>query len=318
MRFLEGAMTQVKQQKPSKDDLLIAMRKALNIERRSRYADFHGRHSTFSQFMRRTTAGLSRKFPLDATWVTLRGLFRQYPNIDVATRISIIRRAEELLEPHLELLFRNSAESRTTSEPESASGSASRNASGSASLIAGPSINGPSINISIANGGANAKSTEGEIDDAEISDEEVDKLLSTSEESDDLPGDAYTNQSENTERDNNLMNRRSVPEDSHKTEPARPQEQPTRHTDRELPAAPGAGHPGALGSVKGPLQQSAVNGPLPQSGANGSLPQSGVKGPLPQGAVKPPTSSKPDAARHPNAKDPEEVPVQFVKGVGPK
>jgi len=311
-------MTQVKQQKPSKDDLLIAMRKALNIERRSRYADFHGRHSTFSQFMRRTTAGLSRKFPLDATWVTLRGLFRQYPNIDVATRISIIRRAEELLEPHLELLFRNSAESRTTSEPESASGSASRNASGSASLIAGPSINGPSINISIANGGANAKSTEGEIDDAEISDEEVDKLLSTSEESDDLPGDAYTNQSENTERDNNLMNRRSVPEDSHKTQPARPQEQPTRHTDRELPAAPGAGHPGALGSVKGPLQQSAVNGPLPQSGANGSLPQSGVKGPLPQGAVKPPTSSKPDAARHPNAKDPEEVPVQFVKGVGPK
>jgi len=79
------------------------MRKALNVERRSRYADFHGKRSTFSSYMRQTSASLSRRYPLDSTWVTIRGLFRQYPNSDVATRINIIQRAEELLEPHLEL-----------------------------------------------------------------------------------------------------------------------------------------------------------------------------------------------------------------------
>lgn len=42
---------------------------------------------------------------MDPTWVTLRGLFRQYPNSDVATRMSIIKRAEELLEPHLDIFM---------------------------------------------------------------------------------------------------------------------------------------------------------------------------------------------------------------------
>jgi ATP-dependent DNA helicase RecG len=42
---------------------------------------------------------------MDSTWVTLRGLFRQYPNTDVSTRISIVQRAEELLEPHLDIFM---------------------------------------------------------------------------------------------------------------------------------------------------------------------------------------------------------------------
>jgi ATP-dependent DNA helicase RecG len=41
-----------------------------------------------------------RRYPLDAVWVTLRSLFRQYPLSDVSTRISIVNRAQELLEPY--------------------------------------------------------------------------------------------------------------------------------------------------------------------------------------------------------------------------
>lgn len=89
------------------------MRKALNLERRSRYSDFHGRKTTFSQFMRQTSAGLSKRYPLDSTWLTLRGLFRQYAHSDVGTRMSIIKRADELLEPHLDLLM----EARKAEQP---------------------------------------------------------------------------------------------------------------------------------------------------------------------------------------------------------
>ncbi|MCA9816985.1 MAG: hypothetical protein KC652_17865, partial [Cyanobacteria bacterium HKST-UBA01] len=81
----------------TKEDAVKAMVKALDIERRSRYSDFHGKRSTFSQFMRQSSARLCRKYPLESIWMTLRGLFRQYPNTDVATRISIVRRADELL-----------------------------------------------------------------------------------------------------------------------------------------------------------------------------------------------------------------------------
>ncbi|MDZ4837600.1 MAG: ATP-dependent DNA helicase RecG [Candidatus Melainabacteria bacterium] len=95
----------VGQGRPNKDALVVAMRKALNLERRSRYADFHGRKTTFSQFMRQTSAGLSKRYPLDSTWLTLRGLFRQYAHSDVSTRMSIIKRADELLEPHLDVLM---------------------------------------------------------------------------------------------------------------------------------------------------------------------------------------------------------------------
>lgn len=95
----------VGQGKPSKEALLVGMRKALNVERRSRYADFHGKRSTFSQYMRQTSASLARTYPMDSTWVTIRGLFRQYPNSDLPTRISIIQRADELLEPHLDIFM---------------------------------------------------------------------------------------------------------------------------------------------------------------------------------------------------------------------
>lgn len=81
----------------TKDEAVNAMVKALEIERKTRYADFHGKRTTFSQFMRQSAARLCRSYPLESTWLTLRGLFRQYPNTDVATRISIVRRADELL-----------------------------------------------------------------------------------------------------------------------------------------------------------------------------------------------------------------------------
>jgi len=103
--------------KQSKDEALRAMYKALDIERRSRYADFHGRRSTFSQFMRQTSARLSKEFPLEGTWMTLRGLFRQYPNTDVGTRISIVSRAEELLVPYVESLH-NARLERLKTHPE--------------------------------------------------------------------------------------------------------------------------------------------------------------------------------------------------------
>lgn len=73
------------------------------MERRARYADFQGKRSTFSQFMRMTADRLSRRYPMEPVWVTVRGLFRQYPVVDVATRIAIIRRTEELVGPLLEM-----------------------------------------------------------------------------------------------------------------------------------------------------------------------------------------------------------------------
>lgn len=79
------------------------MRRAVIVERRARYADFQGKRSTFSKFMRMTADRLTRRFPMEPVWVTVRALFRQYPNVDVATRISIIRRTEELIGPLLEM-----------------------------------------------------------------------------------------------------------------------------------------------------------------------------------------------------------------------
>lgn len=73
------------------------------MERRARYADFQGKRSTFSKFMRMTAERLGRRYPMEPVWVTIRALFRQYPNVDVATRISIVRRTEELIGPLLEM-----------------------------------------------------------------------------------------------------------------------------------------------------------------------------------------------------------------------
>lgn len=86
--------------KPTKEAELKGLRLAIAVERKGRYSDFQGKRSTFSQFMRTTADRLVRRFPYDTIWVTVRSLFRQYPNVDVATRISIVRRAEELMAPY--------------------------------------------------------------------------------------------------------------------------------------------------------------------------------------------------------------------------
>jgi len=95
--------------RPTKEAELSALRRAIAVERNARYSDFQGRHSTFSHFMRVTSDRLMRRYPLDAVWVTVRGLFRQYPQSDVATRISIINRAEELLEPYWDVASETAA-----------------------------------------------------------------------------------------------------------------------------------------------------------------------------------------------------------------
>jgi len=74
------------------------MKKAIFIERKARYADFQGKHHTFSGFMRKTAAQLSQAHPHEPIWVTIRGLFRSYATTDVASRISILLRVEHLLE----------------------------------------------------------------------------------------------------------------------------------------------------------------------------------------------------------------------------
>lgn len=92
-------MPVIGEKKHNKELELSALRRAIAVERRSRYADFQGRRSTFSQFMRQTADKLCRRYPHEHLWTTIRALFRQYPNVDVATRISIMRRVEELLIP---------------------------------------------------------------------------------------------------------------------------------------------------------------------------------------------------------------------------
>ncbi|CAN5336051.1 ATP-dependent DNA helicase RecG [soil metagenome] len=89
--------------KKTREAELSALRRAILVERKTYYSDFQGKHSTFSQFMRTTADRLCRRYPTDPIWTTVRGLFRQYPNLDVATRISIIKRAEDLLKPLWEL-----------------------------------------------------------------------------------------------------------------------------------------------------------------------------------------------------------------------
>ncbi|MBY0545722.1 MAG: ATP-dependent DNA helicase RecG [Candidatus Obscuribacterales bacterium] len=76
---------------------IAALTRAIVVERRARHTDFRGKRTTFSDFMRRTAEKLCKRYPTDTRWSTIRGLFRQYPNTDVASRIAILRRTEELL-----------------------------------------------------------------------------------------------------------------------------------------------------------------------------------------------------------------------------
>lgn len=80
-----------------KDAEIASLKKAMEFERRARFTNFKGKSTTFAEFMRRSAERLGKRFPLDPCWSTLRGLFRQYPNLDVGARVSIIRRTEELL-----------------------------------------------------------------------------------------------------------------------------------------------------------------------------------------------------------------------------
>lgn len=83
----------------SREAEISALRRAINVERKAYYADLQGKRTTFSKFMRQTSEKLARRFPMELVWATVRGLFRDYPNLDVGTRISVVKRAEELLEP---------------------------------------------------------------------------------------------------------------------------------------------------------------------------------------------------------------------------
>jgi ATP-dependent DNA helicase RecG len=83
----------------SREAEISALRRAINVERKAYYADLQGKRTTFSRFMRQTSEKLARRFPMELVWATVRGLFRDYPNLDVGTRISVVKRAEELLEP---------------------------------------------------------------------------------------------------------------------------------------------------------------------------------------------------------------------------
>jgi ATP-dependent DNA helicase RecG len=113
-------MTQIITSKSvNRQALSSALRKAIAIERRALYADFQGRRTTFSSFMRQTAARLSKLYPYDSAWVTIRGLFREYPNMDVGTRISIVKRAEDLLSPLLNENFEGFKELKVESDSES-------------------------------------------------------------------------------------------------------------------------------------------------------------------------------------------------------
>ncbi len=83
--------------KVDRESEISALGKALAIERKARYTDFRGKRSTFSEFMRKTAERLTKRFPLDLRWTTIRGLFRNYSSLDVAARISVVRRTDELL-----------------------------------------------------------------------------------------------------------------------------------------------------------------------------------------------------------------------------
>ena len=80
-----------------RDAEIDALKRAIAFERRARYTNFKGKTSTFAEFMRRTAERLIKRFPQDSRWTTLRGFFRQYPNVDLAARLAIIHRTEEML-----------------------------------------------------------------------------------------------------------------------------------------------------------------------------------------------------------------------------
>lgn len=77
---------------------MSALRRAILVERRARYADFQGRHTTFSTFMRTTADRLVRRYPRDAVWTTLHLL----GNTKTSTLpLAFLSTTDELLAPSL-------------------------------------------------------------------------------------------------------------------------------------------------------------------------------------------------------------------------
>lgn len=80
-----------------RDGEIAALARAIAFERKARYTNFRGKTSTFADFMRKSAERLIKRFPMDNFWTTIRGLYRQYPHVDLSSRISIIHRTEEML-----------------------------------------------------------------------------------------------------------------------------------------------------------------------------------------------------------------------------
>lgn len=76
---------------------VAALGRAIAVERRARYVDLKGKRTTFSQFMRQTADKLCKRYPHETRWSTIRGLFTNYSNLDLATRMTVLYRTEALL-----------------------------------------------------------------------------------------------------------------------------------------------------------------------------------------------------------------------------
>lgn len=300
------------------------MAKALEIERRSRYSDFHGRTTTFSNFMRQTSARLSRRYPLDNTWVTIRGLFRQYPNMDLDTRISIIKRANELLAPHLALLAskkeREAAEAnQNLREPVDdaadaaefeAIAEAGEEAEGAEDMAARENTFG----VRVSGGTSRPSATTSDSRPSAASDSRAGSSsgggstnrptgIGTTTESGSQQG--ATNRVTLGGRNIQVaMTNAGVPKKNI------PPSAPPANARATGPSKSGSAVPSGTASG-GP----AACAPGSRGTASGS--ETTISGPVGSGGTQPGAAGK-AAAKGPISKNPEEVPVQFVKGVGPK
>lgn len=79
------------------DTEIQALGRAIAVERRARFIDFRGKRTTFSRFMHQMSDRLAKRYPADGCWSTMRGLFNQYQNLDLASRIAVLHRAEAMI-----------------------------------------------------------------------------------------------------------------------------------------------------------------------------------------------------------------------------
>lgn len=310
------------------------MARALEIERRSRYSDFHGRTTTFSNFMRQTSARLSRRYPLDNTWVTIRGLFRQYPNMDLDTRISIIKRANELLAPHLALLAskkereareanQNSQEPIDDDAADAAEFEAIAEAGDEADSNEDAVAQRDTFGVRVPGGtgrpeGGSQGGTTSRVGDApdlrtagqtsSASGSSAASRISSQS------GSGTTNRTGSTggtgasrvpSSDAQPPNRVSI--GARNLQVAMTNSGVPKKNIPPVPPSNASGNPGQAGTISGAAGPSGLPA---RSGASGSFNQTGT--------TSQSSSSNKGGAKVPTSKNPEEVQVQFVKGVGPK